>query len=153
MAINSNCYPHATRYVIAVTNVNLLCSTDLFVLSTDQSTITIYTWKQSESDAKLPSTKTSADNFLCTDNFTFVPCPNPPHIKGLDFVIENVVPGDFTYDGKLDVLVMGRSNPNNAGDEIKMRVYKGNGNDTIGKDKRHSFISLFGFVNAVKHPQ
>ncbi|KAG2182189.1 hypothetical protein INT43_007116 [Umbelopsis isabellina] len=85
--------------------------TDLFVLSTDQSTITIYTWKQ--------------------NNFTFVPLPNPPHIAGLDFVIENVVPGDFTYDGQLDVLVMGRSNPNNAGDEIKMRVYKGNGNDTI----------------------
>lgn len=85
--------------------------TDLFVLSTDQSTITIYTWKQ--------------------NNFTFVPLPNPPHIEGLDFVIENVVPGDFTYDGKLDVLVMGRSHPNNAGDEIKMRIYKGNGNDTI----------------------
>lgn len=64
-----------------------------------------------------------------------MPLPNPPHIEGLDFVIENVVPGDFTYDGKLDILVMGRSNPNNAGDEIKMRIYKGNGNDTIGKDR------------------
>lgn len=48
-------------------------------------------------------------------------------------MIENVIPGDFTYDGKLDVLVMGRKNPSHATDEILIRLYKGNGNDTIGK--------------------
>lgn len=61
--------------------------------------------------------------------------PNAPQIHNTDFVIENIIPGDFTFDGKLDLLIMGRKNPSHANDEILMRIYKGNGNDTIGKGR------------------
>ncbi|CAO3685637.1 unnamed protein product [Umbelopsis vinacea] len=67
----------------------------------------------------------------CDYNFSFAALPNAPQIRNTDFVIENVIPGDFTYDGKLDVLVMGRKNPSHATDEILIRLYKGNGNDTV----------------------
>jgi integrin alpha FG-GAP repeat containing protein 1 len=71
---------------------------------------------------------------LVLDSFSFKACPNAPQIHNTDFVIENIIPGDFTFDGKLDLLVMGRKNPSHANDEILMRIYKGNGNDTIGKE-------------------
>ncbi|KAI8085765.1 uncharacterized protein B0P05DRAFT_466374 [Gilbertella persicaria] len=48
------------------------------------------------------------------------------------FIITNVVPGDFNYDGKLDLLLMGEQNPDkNPTHEIKLQVYLGNGNDTF----------------------
>jgi integrin alpha FG-GAP repeat containing protein 1 len=51
------------------------------------------------------------------------------------FIITNVVPGDYNYDGNLDVLLMGEENPNkNPTNEIKMQIYLGNGNDTFGID-------------------
>lgn len=77
------------------------------------------------------------------DNFSFAALPNAPQIRNSDFVIENVIPGDFTYDGKLDVLVMGRKNPSSATDEILIRLYKGNGNDTIGKIMFVKYLRMY----------
>lgn len=70
----------------------------------------------------------------CTENFTFIPPRITPQITAKDFVITGVVPGDFTYDGKLDVLLLGQTNPRDTQGEILMRIYTGNGNDTFGKD-------------------
>lgn len=70
---------------------------------------------------------------LCTiENFTFIPPRITPHIT-VDYVITGVVPGDFTYDGNLDVLLLGQTNPRDTQGEIMMRIYTGNGNDTFGK--------------------
>ncbi|KAG1456295.1 hypothetical protein G6F56_006860 [Rhizopus delemar] len=60
--------------------------TDLFVLASDQTSVTVYLW--------------------------------------------NHLPGDYNYDGHLDVLLMGEENPEKP-DEIKMQIYLGNGNDTF----------------------
>ncbi|CAG8632582.1 12385_t:CDS:10, partial [Ambispora leptoticha] len=55
--------------------------------------------------------------------------------KDPGFLITNILPGDFNYDGKLDVLVMGQKDPkNNADEEILMRVYLGNGNDAFDEN-------------------
>lgn len=45
------------------------------------------------------------------------------------------MPGDYNYDGHLDVLLMGEENPEKP-DEIKMQIYLGNGNDTFGKARK-----------------
>ncbi|CAO3663293.1 unnamed protein product [Umbelopsis ramanniana] len=92
--------------------------TDLIVLGTDQASVSVYTWNHV--------------------NSTFMALPNAPQIHNTDFVIENIIPGDFTFDGKLDLLIMGRKNPSHPNDEILMRIYKGNGNDTIESE----YISL-----------
>ncbi|KAI9027529.1 hypothetical protein CLU79DRAFT_881311 [Phycomyces nitens] len=85
--------------------------TDLFVLSSDQSSISVYTWNH--------------------QNFRFV-APEKAQIKIDDLVITNIVPGDYNYDGLLDVLVMSQEDASNKADgEIVMRVYTGNGNDTF----------------------
>lgn len=57
------------------------------------------------------------------------------------FIITNVVPGDYNYDGKLDVLLMGEQNPDkNPTNEIKMQIYLGNGNDTFGMVSKISIL-------------
>ncbi|KAI8381145.1 uncharacterized protein BYT42DRAFT_565436 [Radiomyces spectabilis] len=89
--------------------------TDIFVLSTDQSSVTVYTWNHA--------------------SFSFMPIPNAPHIQQHDFLITNIVPGDYNYDGKLDILIMGQDNPDRYPDgEIKLRIYMGNGNDTLNPE-------------------
>jgi integrin alpha FG-GAP repeat containing protein 1 len=53
------------------------------------------------------------------------------------FIITNLVPGDYNYDGKLDILVMGETSPSSSSstsNEIIMQIYFGNGNDTFGID-------------------
>lgn len=71
---------------------------------------------------------------LVTENYTFLSPSTSPQISIHDFVITNVIPGDFTYDGKLDLLVMGQKDPRSDPDgEIFMRLYKGDGNSTFGK--------------------
>ncbi|EIE92252.1 hypothetical protein RO3G_17059 [Rhizopus delemar RA 99-880] len=46
------------------------------------------------------------------------------------YIITNVVPGDYNYDGHLDVLLMGQESPEKSS-EIQMQIYLGNGNDTF----------------------
>ena len=45
------------------------------------------------------------------------------------FVVTNLVPGDFDYDGRLDLLLMGEENPGGWwGDkELKLQVHRGQG--------------------------
>lgn len=64
-------------------------------------------------------------------SFTFRPLPNNKLIQP-GFIITNIVPGDYNYDGHLDVLLMGEESPEKS-NEIKMQIYLGNGNDTFGK--------------------
>ncbi|KAL7335883.1 hypothetical protein PS15p_201296 [Mucor circinelloides] len=85
--------------------------TDLFILSSDQTSVSIYLWNH--------------------EGFTFKGLPKSKTIQP-GFIITNVVPGDYNYDGKLDVLLMGEQNPDkNPTNEIKMQIYLGNGNDTF----------------------
>ncbi|KAI9473399.1 MAG: hypothetical protein EXX96DRAFT_528016 [Benjaminiella poitrasii] len=85
--------------------------TDLFVLSSDQTSVNVYLWDH--------------------QSFTFRALPSTNSIQP-GFIITNVIPGDYNYDGKLDVLLMGEQNPNkNPTQEIKMQIYLGNGNDTF----------------------
>ncbi|KAG2226834.1 hypothetical protein INT45_005799 [Circinella minor] len=86
--------------------------TDLFVLGADQRSLSVYTWHH--------------------QNFTFIAPSKTPQIIENDFIITGVVPGDFNYDGKLDVLLMGQKDLQNSSDpEILLRIYRGNGNDTF----------------------
>ncbi|KAI9248624.1 hypothetical protein BY458DRAFT_536598 [Sporodiniella umbellata] len=62
-------------------------------------------------------------------DFSFHPLPDTKWVQP-GFVITNVVPGDFDYDGHLDVLLMGEDNPEKPS-EIKMQIYLGNGNNTF----------------------
>ncbi|KAI8991683.1 hypothetical protein BDF20DRAFT_812771 [Mycotypha africana] len=85
--------------------------TDIFVLSADQTSVSIYRWNHGL--------------------YQFQPLPNLQPIQP-GFIITNVVPGDYNHDGFLDVLLMGEDNPeSNSGREIKLQLYFGNGNDTI----------------------
>ncbi|ORX51249.1 hypothetical protein DM01DRAFT_176162 [Hesseltinella vesiculosa] len=79
----------------------------LFILDTSQTLVTVYTWNHK--------------------NFSFNALPNGPHIQTSDVII-NVVPGDFNYDGLLDVMVMTQQSPGSS-KEIKLTAYFGNGID------------------------
>jgi integrin alpha FG-GAP repeat containing protein 1 len=73
--------------------------------------------------------------FCFVEGFTFKALSTSKVIQP-GFIITNVVPGDYNYDGKLDVLLMGEQNPDkNPTKEIKMQIYLGNGNDSFGKYK------------------
>ncbi|GAA5874252.1 hypothetical protein JCM8547_007805 [Rhodosporidiobolus lusitaniae] len=64
---------------------------DVFVLSSDQRSLSVWLW-----DRKAYEFKEKVETRIRTKS---------------DFIITNVVPGDFDYDGKLDVLLMGGKNP------------------------------------------
>ena len=64
--------------------------------------------------------------------YNFTPLPHTPQITQNEFIITNVIPGDFNYDGRLDVLIMGQKDTTIVNSEILMRVYLGNGNDSFG---------------------
>ncbi|KZT59740.1 integrin alpha N-terminal domain-containing protein, partial [Calocera cornea HHB12733] len=81
--------------------------TDLVTLSTDQRSLTIYTWDHS--------------GYLFTKSQT------------LGFIedVLNVVPGDFSHDGRLDMLVMLRQSRGSWWEEVTqvgMAIYLGQGN-------------------------
>jgi len=52
--------------------------------------------------------------------------------------IHNVIPGDFTHDGKLDVLIM--SSNRASSDRLDMTLYTGNRDGTFGE----SYLALAG---------
>ncbi|KAF8968304.1 hypothetical protein BDZ97DRAFT_1655046 [Flammula alnicola] len=62
---------------------------DVLVLGSDQQTLSVYHWKH--------------------DSFSFVDSGSFKHPRR----VYNVVPGDFTHSGKLDLLVMSQSQTNN----------------------------------------
>lgn len=97
----------------------------------------IYIYKEITFQAFLYST-------VKVEAFTFKALPKTKTIQP-GFIITNVVPGDYNYDGNLDVLLMGEESPDkNPKKEIKMQIYLGNGNDTFGT------ITIFIFINILK---
>ncbi|ORX98916.1 integrin alpha N-terminal domain-containing protein [Basidiobolus meristosporus CBS 931.73] len=101
--------------VVAFGDINEDKFTDLFVLSGDQSTLSFYLWHHEQ----YKFVKTTSEIKI-----------DPNGAEG--FVITNVVAGDFNYDGKLDVLLMGQKDPGKAGD-VLMRVYFGNGENDFSE--------------------
>ncbi|KAJ2315332.1 hypothetical protein IWW54_000359 [Coemansia sp. RSA 2705] len=77
--------------------------TDLFIISSDQSTVELWEWQRS---AKNFAHKESADI----------------RVDGL--LISNVIPGDFDMDGHLDLLVQGTAK---SSGQVSMLVYRGDG--------------------------
>lgn len=80
--------------------------------------------------------------FLLTEGFTFKTLPTSKVIQP-GFIITNVVPGDYNYDGKLDVLLMGQQNPDKSSNtEIQMQIYFGNGNDSFGMQIKKQLTNI-----------
>lgn len=54
------------------------------------------------------------------------------------FVITNIVPGDYDYDGRLDMLLMGQDNPVGwwADEELHMMAHRGLGRGQFGESPR-----------------
>jgi len=88
---------------------------ELFVLSSDQRSVSLYGWDRAA--------------------YTFRPVPDAQPIHA-PFVITNIVPGDFDYDGRLDVLLMGEDNPGGwfSDDELKMVYYRGLGKGQFAQE-------------------
>ena len=63
-----------------------------------------------------------------TAAYTFKAAPNAEPVTA-PFVVTNVVPGDFDYDGRLDMLLMGQDSPAGwfSDDELKMVMHRGIG--------------------------
>lgn len=102
----SNGLPN-TGLVAAFGDYNADQLLDLFYLSSDQRSLVVYMWNRSAySWQEKPATSIRTSS---------------------DFIIVNVVPGDYNYDGRLDVLLMGSKNPNGWGwgdkDTLEMQVY------------------------------
>ncbi|KAG0054100.1 hypothetical protein BGZ83_011984 [Gryganskiella cystojenkinii] len=84
--------------------------TDIITLSDDQTSFSIYLWDHpSWSFSILPAATIRIDQ------------------SPQNFIITNIVPGDFNHDGRLDLLVMGQVDPvRNPNGELMMRIYLGN---------------------------
>ncbi|KAJ1975956.1 hypothetical protein H4R34_004150 [Dimargaris verticillata] len=101
--------------VVAFGDFNSDKSTDIFVLSPTQTALDIYVWNTAPAGfSKLESTHI---------DFTQTTLSEDPPI-----IVTAVVPGDFNYDGQLDVLIMGRVDPDGDPDgHLYMKVYLGDG--------------------------
>lgn len=64
---------------------------DVLYLAADQRTVSVYLWDRAA--------------------YKFLEQKQTRIRTNADFVIVNVVPGDYNYDGRLDLLLMGRKNP------------------------------------------
>src|SRR5437870_2967520 len=109
-------------------------STDILVLSADQQRISVYIWDHGNFDSNLKSLQDYENHVAYLILHTsyqlakgqFIKSPSATiAIEPNDFTITNVLPGDFNYDGNLDVLVMGPNTKNT--DELILRVYIGDG--------------------------
>ncbi|KAK4705610.1 integrin alpha FG-GAP repeat containing protein 1, partial [Phenoliferia sp. Uapishka_3] len=79
---------------------------DVFFLSADQRSLSVYEW-----DREAYSFKERVETRIRTPS---------------SFIIQNVVPGDYDYDGRLDVLLMGEDNPGGwwgTVNTLQMQVY------------------------------
>ena len=73
-----------------------------------------------------------------TAAYTFKAAPDARPVTA-PFVVTNVVPGDFDYDGRLDMLLMGQDSPAGwfSDDELKMVMHRG-----IGRGNFHPAVSV-----------
>ena len=69
------------------------------------------------------------------DAYTFQKAPAEPITAPEDLKIVNVVPGDFNYDGRLDVLLMSKTNPGSWWDDnvLHIHLYTGQGESSYSK--------------------
>lgn len=66
--------------------------------------------------------------FASIEQYKFEPVPYAQGIQA-PWTITNIVPGDYDYDGRLDILLMGQEAPDGwfSDSEVKMLFYKGLG--------------------------
>ncbi|RHZ82632.1 hypothetical protein Glove_106g45 [Diversispora epigaea] len=108
--------------IVAFGDFNSDKYTDLIVLSADQTTISIYLW---DHDSYKYELEPLLNITISTDE------SNP------GFLITNVLPGDYNYDGYLDLLIMGQEGPTDQNAKNKpnyMRVYMGYSNNTFNSN-------------------
>jgi integrin alpha FG-GAP repeat containing protein 1 len=80
-------------------------SVDVITLASDQHTLSVYLWSHGERTKRVrasPLFTTQIDEFSFSRSASF---RHPQRVY-------NVVPGDFTHDGRLDVLVMAQGDSN-----------------------------------------
>nr|KAJ3422011.1 hypothetical protein HK105_001523 [Polyrhizophydium stewartii] len=85
--------------------------TDLFVLSSDQTSVVVHTWLQAKSRFT-PLLNTTASIAS----------------KGIPLVITNVIAGDFDYDGRLDFVLFAQKDPYSPDDkDLVFQLFLGDG--------------------------
>jgi integrin alpha FG-GAP repeat containing protein 1 len=127
--------------VAAVGDVDGSQILDLFVLSSDQRTVSVWLWDSGQSHSSIMLS--SFLNVSDTASYTFVPAQSPPIPAPDGVVITNVVPGDYNYDGRLDLLLMGQRNPDSPSDEeLVMSVWLGQGNGAFSRSLTRYSSSL-----------
>ncbi|GAA6047594.1 hypothetical protein JCM3770_001581 [Rhodotorula araucariae] len=105
-----------TGIVAAFADYNADGLVDVVYLSADQRSVDIYTWDRKK--------------------YQWTRAPAASIRTHSDFVITNVVPGDFNYDGRLDLLLMGGKNPGGwwgRDDDTDMQVYIQHANGSFGE--------------------
>ncbi|KAJ1658607.1 hypothetical protein IWQ61_002183 [Dispira simplex] len=91
-------------------------STDLFALGDDQRTLDVYLWESTATAfQRLESAHLDFNTWQDSDGNTLV--------------VTSVIPGDFNYDGQMDVLVLGQRDTDDQDLAVHMRVYTGDGKD------------------------
>ena len=113
----------ANGLVVAFGDFNSDQLLDLFFLSADQRTLSVFTW-----DRPAYAFKERESARIRTNS---------------DFIITNVVPGDFDYDGKLDLLLMGAKNPGGWWGEdgtVDMQLYLQRTDGTFCQSTRYASL-------------
>ncbi|PLW04764.1 hypothetical protein PCANC_28328, partial [Puccinia coronata f. sp. avenae] len=93
--------------IIAIGDSNADQFRDIFTLSSDQRSVSLHLW-----DHQLYQFVSVAGN------------PVIPETVG-GFVITNIIATDINYDGRLDILVMGSTEPTEKDNTLKMEVWYG----------------------------
>lgn len=74
-----------------------------------------------------------------TGSYTFKLSPAPAIQAPSNYKITNIIPSDFDYDGRLDLLVMSQANPNGgwwSDDQLlHLHFYRGLGESTFDEPK------------------
>eukprot|EP00842_Homolaphlyctis_polyrhiza_P005034 jgi/Hompol1/5531/HPOL_004510-RA len=87
--------------------------TDLFVVASDQLLVSVYAWNPKISQfIELPGTRAALT------------------VNGKPIPITNVIASDFDYDGRLDFVLFGQTDPSDRRNyDIHFELFVGNGND------------------------
>jgi integrin alpha FG-GAP repeat containing protein 1 len=105
----------------------------MFVLNADQRSISLYSWNRGEPILARRGQSRRLKDF-CLAKYAFEAVQGAKAVTA-PFVITNVVPGDYDYDGRLDMLLMGQDNPGGwwADEELHMSVHIGQGRGQFGR--------------------
>ncbi|KAA1077632.1 hypothetical protein PGT21_014288 [Puccinia graminis f. sp. tritici] len=100
--------------IIAIGDSNADQFRDIFTLSSDQRSVNLHLWNH--------------------QLYQFVSVPENPVIPKTvgGFVITNIIATDINYDGRLDILVMGNSDPSDLEGTLKMEVWYGRDGTSFG---------------------